>query len=121
MAPAEGGVLTPDVYGRDLIAELPSLARVADIETRILMNLDSGDMQPDDWVALAREVHDALATGKYQGIVVVHGTDTMAYSASALAFLLGGVRGKTRPALRTRRRSVPANLCDSPCPAGSRG
>jgi L-asparaginase len=118
MAAAEGGVLTPDVYGRDLLAELPSLARVAEIETRILMNLDSGDMQPDDWVVLAREVHEALASGKYQGIVVVHGTDTMAYSASALAFLLGPVprpvvfTGAQRPLIEART-DARENLIDA--------
>ena len=54
-----GAPLTPDVYGRDLAAELPSLVRIADLETRILFTMDSGDMQPADWVAIAREVHAA--------------------------------------------------------------
>ncbi len=48
--------------------------------------LDSADMAPDDWVRIAAEIvarHD-----DYAGFVVVHGTDTMAYTASALSFLL---------------------------------
>src|SRR5215467_7136728 len=101
-APAPGGAvslvpgagadhteLTPDVYGRDLVVELPILKRLADIDARIVFNLDSGDMQPSDWLVIAREVHGALSSGEYDGIVVVHGTDTMAYTASALALLLG--------------------------------
>ena len=94
MGPASGhgsGMLTPDVYGRDLCAELPSLGRIGEIETRILFNMDSGDMQPSDWVTLAREVHAALAAGLHDGVVVVHGTDTMAYTASALGLMLGAL------------------------------
>src|ERR1700691_5479481 len=83
------GALRPDAYGRDLLAELPILARAADVSTRILFNLDSGDMQPEHWVELARAVHGALSDEGFDGVVVVHGTDTMAYGASALAFMLG--------------------------------
>lgn len=72
---------------RDLLAEVPSLGRIADFETRLLFHMDSANMQPPDWLTLAREVHASLPL--YDGIVVVHGTDTMAYSASALAMLLG--------------------------------
>jgi L-asparaginase len=72
---------------RDLIAEVPSLGRIADFDTRLLFHMDSANMQPADWLTLARTVHAELP--RYDGIVVVHGTDTMAYSASALALLLG--------------------------------
>jgi len=51
---ASGRELRPDAYGRDLLAELPILARAADVSTRILFDLDSGDMQPHHWVELAR-------------------------------------------------------------------
>ena len=72
---------------RDMVFEMPSLGRLADLETRLLFQMDSADMQPSDWLTLAREVHRELP--RYDGIVVVHGTDTMAYTASALALLLG--------------------------------
>lgn len=81
--------LAPDVYTRDLLAELPVLRKIAEIEIRILFNLDSSDMQPHHWVELASVVHEALSI--YEGIVIVHGTDTMAYTASALAFLVPGL------------------------------
>ncbi|WP_394820596.1 asparaginase [Pendulispora albinea] len=85
-------VLEPNkAAARDLVAEVPALGRMARIDTRILFLMDSGDFQPENWVAIAREVHAALSSGKYAGIVVVHGTDTMAYTASALALLLGPV------------------------------
>lgn len=97
MKPA-GAELRPDVYERDLLAELPILARAADVTPRILFNLDSGDMQPPDWVTVARAVHHALADEDFDGVVVVHGTDTMAYGASALALMLGPL---TRPVVFT--------------------
>jgi L-asparaginase len=71
------------------MAEMPELQRpempahdVVSLEPL----LDSADMAPDDWVRIARAIverHD-----DYAGFVVVHGTDTMAYTASALSFLL---------------------------------
>lgn len=81
--------LAPDVYTRDLVAELPVLRKLAEIETRILYNLDSADFQPHHWIELARVIHGSL--DRYDGFVIVHGTDTMAYTASALAFLLPGL------------------------------
>lgn len=89
MRSGEEDHLAPDVYTADLLAELPVLRKLAEIETRILFNLDSSDMQPHHWVELARAVHEARET--YDGIVIVHGTDTMAYTASALAFLVPGL------------------------------
>ncbi len=112
---AEGG-LSPDVYTKDLLAELPVLRQIGDIETRILFNLDSTDMQPEHWVALAAAIHEALP--RYDGVVVVHGTDTMAYTASALAFLLPGLdrgvvlTGSQRP-LAEVRTDARANLVDA--------
>jgi L-asparaginase len=81
--------LAPDVYTHDLLAELPVLRKIAEIETRILFNLDSSNMQPHHWVEIARAVHESM--DRYDGFVIVHGTDTMAYTASALAFLLPGL------------------------------
>jgi L-asparaginase len=72
---------------RDMVLEVPTLGRIAELDTRLLFQMDSANMQPSDWLTLAREIHRELP--RYDGIVVVHGTDTMAYTASALALLLG--------------------------------
>jgi L-asparaginase len=118
MRAAEAGELRPDAYGRDLLAELPSLARAADVSTTILYNLDSGDMQPSHWIELARTVHGAMSEGEYDGVVVVHGTDTMAYGASALAFMLGPLprpvilTGAQRPLVEVRT-DARQNLVDA--------
>jgi L-asparaginase len=91
MTPAAGSgpslTLDEERTTRDLVAEVPSLARIAHFDTRLLFHMDSANMQPADWITIAREVHTQLPS--YDGIVIVHGTDTMAYTASALALMLG--------------------------------
>jgi len=116
--------LKPDVYTSDLLTELPVLNRIADIETRILFNYDSSDMQPHHWVELGAAIHGALderlpdGSRAFDGVVVLHGTDTMAYTASALAFLLPGLdrpvvlTGAQRP-LAEVRTDARSNLVDA--------
>lgn len=118
--------LVPDVYTRDLVAELPVLRKIAEIETRILYNLDSSDLQPHHWVTMARAIHEAFygqaadedIDVRYDGAVIVHGTDTMAYTASALSFLLPGLdrpvilTGSQAPLLDVRT-DARANLVDA--------
>ena len=69
------------------------------IEYRLVENepiLDSSNMGVDDWVALARQIQASY--DDYDAFVVLHGTDTMAWTASALAFLLEGL---SRPVVVT--------------------
>ena len=47
--------------------------------------LDSSDMGPEDWIKIAEKIGNAYLD--YDGFVVIHGTDTMAYTASALSFM----------------------------------
>jgi L-asparaginase len=51
--------------------------------------VDSSDVNPDDWSRMARTVYENY--DKYDGFVVLHGTDTMSYSASAVSFMLQGL------------------------------
>jgi L-asparaginase len=68
--------------------------------------IDSSSMTPQHWVKIARRVLDRYA--EFDGFVVLHGTDTMAWTTSALAFLLEGlakpvvVTGSQVPLLQTR-------------------
>lgn len=68
--------------------------------------IDSSAMTPHDWVSIARRILDNYAD--YDGFVVLHGTDTMAWTTSALAFLLEGlakpviVTGSQIPLVQTR-------------------
>lgn len=51
--------------------------------------LDSANMRPANWLAIARDIQQRYA--EFDGFIVIHGTDTMAFSASALSFLLQGL------------------------------
>ena len=108
--------LRPDTYAQQIVSRVPELAELAEIETRILCNLDSSDLGPDEWSALAGEVASARAA--HDGVVIIHGTDTMAYTAAALSYALGGLdrpvvlTGSQRP-LGEIRTDARRNLVDA--------
>lgn len=81
--------LTPGLTGEQLAEFVPELADLADIDVRQVMNIDSSNMQPTDWLTLVAAIRDVYAT--YDGFVVLHGTDTMAYTAAALTCLMEGL------------------------------
>jgi len=54
-----------------------------------LMSLDSSNIEPEDWCVIARAVYGSL--GSSCGVIILHGTDTMAYTAAALSFMLRGL------------------------------
>lgn len=58
--------------------------------------LDSSDMGPDEWRIIANYISENYQ--KYDGFLVLHGTDTMSYTASALSFML---KGLTKPVILT--------------------
>ena len=82
--------LAPAFTSGDLMRHVSGLRRYYRIDTRELLNLDSSNIQADEWIEIARAVHEALP--RYDGIVVTHGTDTMAYTASMLSFMLQGLK-----------------------------
>ena len=66
--------------------ELQQLRTYYDIQVRDVMCLDSSNIRPEEWQLIAREIFENRVG--YDGIVVSHGTDTMAYTASAVTFML---------------------------------
>jgi L-asparaginase len=115
------GVLTPASPAPDLSLYIPALSQVAEVDGRVLANVDSADITPADWATLARTISDAHAD--YDGFVVLHGTDTMAFTAAALSFMLQGshksvvLTGSQRP-LAEPRTDARANLVHSAICAG---
>ncbi|MGB9812744.1 MAG: asparaginase [Thermovenabulum sp.] len=88
--------LVPKLSGEQMIKLIPELEGICDIDCREIMNFDSTNIQPEEWVIIGREVFEGLK--KYDGVVITHGTDTMAYSASALTFML---RNLNKPVIFT--------------------
>ncbi len=91
-----GTPLEPGTYAQAIADRVPELAAVAELHTEIVCNLDSSDVGPVEWTEVARRI--AAGRSAYDGFVVVHGTDTMAYTAGALAFSL---RNLDRPVVLT--------------------
>ena len=75
------GAAVPAVSGGDLMRAVPGLARIARIKVFPLCNIDSSHMTPDIWRKLALKVNELLAEPEVKGVVVTHGTDTMAEGA----------------------------------------
>lgn len=119
------GALRPAATATDLVAAVPELAGLARIDTLPLFNLDSTDIRPSHWGAIA-SVIDANV-GKYDGILVTHGTDTLVYTACALAFMLRNLpipvvlTGAQLPLSQTASdaRNNLVNACRVACLGGS--
>ena len=75
------GAAVPAVSGDDLIKAVPDLAKAARIKVFSLCNIDSSHMTPEIWKKLALKVNEFLADPEVKGVVVTHGTDTMAEGA----------------------------------------
>ncbi len=75
-----------DKFTSLLHKEMPELSEIADVSTEQIFFEDSSDITPDHWQKLSHHIHRQYDT--YDGFVVLHGTDTMAYTASALSFSL---------------------------------
>ena len=86
MDAATGALVPFDFSG--IYSEFPSLRRLnVDIDVHTMPQLiDSSNVRPSDWCAIAGVIRDNYE--RYDGFVILHGTDTMSYSASALSFML---------------------------------
>lgn len=78
--------LVPTLHGSDIITRLRTGYPRFEFDYEDLMDLDSSNIQPEEWKLIARRVYSVLPD--YDGIIITHGTDTMAYTAAALSFML---------------------------------
>lgn len=87
-APTDEG-LAPAIRSGDITEKIAPISSLYQVTARDILHLDSSNIQPEEWRLIAREIY-AGASG-YDGIVVTHGTDTMAYTACILSFLLRNI------------------------------
>jgi L-asparaginase len=80
--------LIPTISGEVLLRKVPQLSDIADVEVLDLLSVDSSSIGPYDW----RTMVEALDTRKllFDAFIISHGTDTMAYTAAALSFVMRG-------------------------------
>lgn len=91
-----GTGLTPQITSDEILQQVPGLSEICRVDAVQLMNLDSTNINSCHWLAMAecvRQNYDA-----YDGFVLTHGTDTMAYTAAALSYL---IQNNARPVVIT--------------------
>lgn len=84
----DAGTLKPAKSVEEIVAIVPSLKDMADVTFHELENRDSTNINPSHWTKLILSIQEIAGTG-VDAIIVTHGTDTMAYTASAVAIALG--------------------------------
>lgn len=82
----EGSGLAPALTGEQLVAFVPEVAQMCHAEVSQVMNVDSTNMRPEGWLAIAGEVRRRY--DDFDGFAVLHGTDTLAYTAAGLSYLV---------------------------------
>lgn len=86
------GAVHPALTAEDLIYAVPELAELCDVRARVLYSLYSENIRPEHWKTLAEESAAEL-NGGAAAVIIPHGTDTMAFSAAALSFMLRDLTG----------------------------
>ncbi len=108
--------LAPGNIQNQILQYIPEIENLANIDVIIPFNLDSSNIGVQEWDILSELIHKNIC--KYNGFVVIHGTDTMVYTASALSFSLRNLRkpviltGSQRP-LSKFRTDARFNLIDA--------
>ncbi len=113
--PTDDG-LVPGFTGRELFEAVPEVSRICEVNCIEVFSLDSTNIKPGHWI----EIAEAIKTNynEYDGFVVAHGTDTMAYTAAGLSYL---VQDSPKPIVLTgaqipmgqKDSDVQRNLTDS--------
>ncbi len=108
--------LTPGLNAEDVLSYIPAVKDVCQVETLQVLNLDSTNMTPDKWKIIVHAIEDNYDS--YDGFVVCHGTDTLAYTAAALSYMIQNsakpivVTGSQKPISRDIT-DAKTNLLDS--------
>ena len=88
--------LAPELTTEQLLSHLPAISGICNVDCVQLLNLDSTNMRPEHWLKMVRCIRESY--DRYDGFVITHGTDTMAYTAAALSYL---IQGSPKPIILT--------------------
>ncbi|MDZ7692885.1 MAG: asparaginase [Balneolaceae bacterium] len=97
--------LEPGKWSETIQREIPELSEIAELQMEQLFFVDSSDIGASHWVRLIEYIEEQ--TPNYDGFVILHGTDTMAYTASALSF---GLQNLDKPVILTGSQVPMSNL-----------
>ena len=82
--------LVPALASEQLLSHVPEVRNICKVSTVGLYNLDSTNMRPEYWLEISRYIHKVY--DNYDGFVITHGTDTMAYAAAMFHYLIQNSR-----------------------------
>lgn len=82
--------LKPQITPQELLEYIPQVKDICQIEAIQLLNLDSSNMEPKHWKLIVHTIREQYEA--YDGFVIAHGTDTMAYTAAALSYMIQNSR-----------------------------
>ena len=100
--------LAPQITPQELLSYVPGAASLCQIDTVQPLNLDSTNVAPEHWLLLAKLIEEQY--DRYDGFVICHGTDTLAYTAAALSYLIQHTR---KPIVLTgAQRSIDEDTTD---------
>lgn len=85
-----GDGLKPSYDVNDLLAHIPSINEACDVTGELIMNIDSTNMNPKFWVKIGTVINKNYRL--YDGFVVTHGTDTLAYTSAGMSYILNGLK-----------------------------
>ena len=88
--------LTPELGPQQLLHSVPQISSLCEVDCLSLFSIDSTNVTPAHWLRITRALRENY--DRYDGFVISHGTDTMAYTAAALSYL---VRGAKKPIVLT--------------------
>ena len=88
--------LTPELNSKQLLSFVPKIGEMCHVDCIQVYSLDSTNLEPRHWLGVANAIRESY--DRYDGFVISHGTDTMAYTAAALSYL---VQGSPKPIVLT--------------------
>ena len=88
--------LAPELTTEQLLSHIPAISKICEVECIQLLSLDSTNITPEHWLMMAQCIRKNYHA--YDGFVLTHGTDTMAYTAAALSYL---IQGSPKPIILT--------------------
>ena len=78
--------LVPGISPDGILKYVPEISKLCEVDALQIFNIDSTNVTPEHWLGIARTIKGNYE--KYDGFIVCHGTDTMAYSAAAISYLV---------------------------------
>lgn len=78
--------LKPQITPEELLCYIPKVEEFCDVDVKQILNIDSSNMEPKHWKLMVHAIRENYEN--YDGFVIAHGTDTMAYTAAALSYMI---------------------------------